>query len=81
MEHHWIIRNTLKLYCAGTLGQYAGRMACSSLEKCSSYKKKVSAFLQLGWHIPTVMGAWMARAVHRFANVLLFPSSSTSSAT
>ena len=55
MGHHWIIRNTLKLYCGGTLGQYAGGMASGSLERCSSYKKKISAFLQLGWHIPTAM--------------------------
>ena len=56
MGHDWIIRNTLELYCGGTLGQYAGGMASGSLERCSSYKTKVSAFLQLGWHIPTAMG-------------------------
>ena len=31
-------------------------MASGSLERCSSYKKKVSAFLQSGWHSPTAMG-------------------------
>ena len=29
----------------------------AALERCSSYKKRVSAFLQLGWHSPTAMGA------------------------